>query len=613
MPRRRRKQASPERRRLHPAILPAAAVTLTFIVRLWFILEMRGQPFSAISSQVVDSYYYHQWALDILNNGFWGTDVFFLRPLYPYLLALVYAVFGQGTLAVQLLQALMAAASCLLLYDSTRRMFDRTAGLIAAFGFGLTGILVFYTGALLYVELTILLALLHVWLVLTAGRTWWRWLLAGLAYGLLVICRPELLVLAPFCLVILWRRKTGLRNLALLAVSAAVVIAAVPVRNLAVAGEPVLFTAHSGINFYYANNPEADGTWHPTGELERTSGFSHRRLAEAARSVDGEVLSWSRASNHWLRRGLGFVFGRPGRFLQLVGRKLLLFIASYEVPNNYYPETARPASTALKLAFIPFGLVLALAVAGMVRSWRDRRRCWPAWLLVAGLLFSSLAFYVLSRLRTPVIPFLLMFAGCGLAGVARSVRGRRWPRAGLDAAVVAVVLAASLLVPVDRARYSSQAWTQLGNTELERKHAGAAVEALSRALEYNPANPSTRYSLVSAWAGMGRREEAAAELQRLAAAGQDPANRVLVDLGRARVAIAFRDFPEAVRGYRAVLAADPASIEARYLLGLVYVSMDSLARAEEELGRAVELDPANADAREALGLVRSRLGRTRSP
>ena len=654
------RRAAPGKPRLHPIVLPAAAVGLTFLIRLWFILEMQGHPFSVISPQVVDSYYYHQWALDILHESFWGSDVFFLRPLYPYLLALVYAVFGQKVVVVQLIQALMGAGSCFLLYDSTRRIFDRASGIIAAFGFALSGILVFYTGTLLYVELTVLLGLLFVWLMLGAGRTWWRWLLAGLSYGLLTICRPELLVLAPFCLLILWRRRDAagpgqeprdsspargepdgrpggrppspspspwkgeglkgrgrparLRDIAVMTAAAVLVIATVPVRNLVVSGEPVLFTAHSGINFYYANNPDADGTWHQTGELERSTGFSHRQLERAARTIDGKELSWSRASGHWLREGLGFIFGNPGRFLALLGRKLLLFIADYEVPNNYYPETARAASNALKLAFLPFGLLLALGTAGMLRAWKERRRAWPAYLLTAGFLFSSLVFYVLSRLRAPVIPFLLMFAGFGLTALVRALRQRRWTGAGIDIAVIAAVFIASLAVPIDRAVYSSQAWTQLGNVWLEQKQAGPAIEALRRALERNPANPSTRYSLVIAWAGMGRVAEAESELERLVAAtAGSPRDRGLVDLARARVAIARRDFPEAVRYYREALAREPDNGEARYLLGLVYVSMDRLELARPELARAVELDPANQDARSALERVDSRLGRRPVP
>jgi Tfp pilus assembly protein PilF len=392
--------------------------------------------------------------------------------------------------------------------------------------------------------------------------------------------------------------------------TAVVVIAAVPVRNLAVAGEPVLFTAHSGINFYYANNPEADGTWRPAGELDRGTGFSHRRLKRTARVIDGTRLSWTRSSSHWMREGFAFILGQPGRFAWLVGRKLLLFLGNYEVPNNYYPETAREASTSLRLAFIPFGLVLACAVVGMVRGWRYRRKAWPAYLLVAGFLFSSLAFYVLSRLRAPVIPFLLVFAGFGLSATIAAARHRNWHTTGVNIAIAAAVFTLSLLVPADRATYSSQAWAQLGNAWLERKSIKPAMEALERSLAHNPGNPSARYSLVLALAGMGKKAEAEAEARRLAAsAASDPGSEVLAEMAAARVAIAHRDFAGAARRYRGVLAREPDHAEAHYLLGLVYISTDSIALSRGSLAAAVALDPTNAAAREALAMVEARLAR----
>ena len=280
------------------------ALALTLLIRFWFILGMRGHPFSTIGPQMLDSHYYHRWAIEIISGNFWGSDVFFLRPLYPYLLALVYAVFGQHILAVQLVQTVFATISCFLLYDTTRRIFGKRSATFASFGFALTGILVLYAGALLYVEITVLLNLLFLWLLLVAGRRTWLWILSGVCFGLLVICRPEVLVAAPFLLWWLSRKSVVNRKLYIvrrsslvaLTVVALAVIAIVPIRNYIVARDPVLFTAHSGMNFYYGNNPSADGTWQPTQEFEKGGGFSHERLSEISHTIDGIEVKASQAS-----------------------------------------------------------------------------------------------------------------------------------------------------------------------------------------------------------------------------------------------------------------------------------------------------------------------------
>jgi hypothetical protein len=180
------------------------------------------------------------------------------------------------------------------------------------------------------------------------------------------------------------------------------VIAVVPVRNYIVARDPVLFTAHSGINFYYGNNPSADGTWQPTAELERGPGFSHEQLKRVSRTIDGRQVRWSEASAYWLGKGLRFITTQPLAWLRLLGRKFLLFFSNYEVPNDYYPETAYAVSLPFRLAFINYGLVLALGLLGMVWAWPKRRQALPVYLFIAAYLASALLFYVLSRLRAGV-------------------------------------------------------------------------------------------------------------------------------------------------------------------------------------------------------------------
>ena len=609
MPKKRHSSQATERTGHDSSTWLLVALALTFLIRLWFILGMRGNPFSTVGPQMLDSYYYHRWAIDVISGNFWGSDVFFLRPLYPYLLALVYAVFGRHVLAVQMVQTILATASCLLLYDATRRIFGRRPAVFASFGFALTGILVFYTGTLLYVELTVFLSLLFLWLVLVAAQRIWFWIAAGVCFGLLVICRPEVLPLLPFLLAWLRHRPPVHRyNLAAMTVAALVVVALVPIRNYIVARDPVLFTAHSGINFYYGNNPAADGTWQPTSELERGPGFSHERLKRISRTIDGRQVSWSAASSYWTRRGIGFITHQPGRYVQLLGRKLLLFLSNYEVPNDYYPETARAASLPLRLAFLSFGLVLALALPGMFWAWPRRARALPAYLFVAAYLVSALLFYVLSRLRAPVLPFLLMFAGFGLSEIVGSLRQRRVTHAFAGIAIAAVACAVSVLIPVQRRTYSAQAWTQAGNIWLSERQVGPAIEALNRALAVQPNAYAARYSLVMALAGSGRVEQAEAEFEQLAKSGTSSVEgRALVRLAAARIAIARRDFTQAIALYRQDLAEYPDNAEAHYLLGLVYVSIDSLVQAHEQLTRTLALDPGQDAARDALKAVEARL------
>jgi len=107
---------------------------------------------------------------------------------------------------------------------------------------------------------------------------------------------------------------------------------------------------------------------------------------------------------------------------------------------------------------------------------------------------------------------------------------------------------------------------------------------------------------------MGNTEEAEVQYEQLMkVVGQDPRNRALAETAGGRLAIAHRDFPKAARHYQAAAMLDPLNVENYYLLGLVYISMDSLEQARTVLSRALELSPQHDAARSALDMVESHL------
>ncbi len=588
------------------SLLPLAPVLLTLLIRLLFILEVRHLPYSWVSHFVVDSWAYHRWALEIIGGNFWGSDVFFLRPIYPYLLALLYKVFGQKVIVVQVFQALIATASCFLLYRCAERIFKRFAAFVAGIGFALCGVLTFYTGALLYVEITTFFTLLTLYLLTSnhAPLTTRRLLFAGITFGLLVICRPELLLLAPFLLFYLLRDKIPFKRVALFSLICLLTIAAVPIRNFLIARDMVFFTAHSGINFYYGNNPAADGTWQSPPELSTGLGFSHERLKKVAKTVNGRELTWSQASSYWTKKGINYILTHPWNWLQLLLRKFLLFWSNYEIPNNYYQETVRPFSRVLKVAFINFGAVAALGIIGMFFARRNRRAL-LVYLFILGYLTSSLIFYVLSRLRAPVIPLLLIFAGSAVTEIYQLLRHTPKRKIGVASLVATVLLyLATNLISVNRTIYSAQAWTQLGNIYLERHYATRAIEALNHALQFDSKNGAARYSLVLAYASLRRVPEAERELSALIQNNPDALE--LHHLAAARIAIATRNFNTALENYRAALKLNPQNPETFYLLGMVFISTNQLDSAELYLGQATLLDPSHDAARNALAMVRAK-------
>src|SRR4026207_111775 len=74
---------------------------VALLVRLAHWAAVRGEPFFA--QLAMDSQEYDRWAQAIAGGDWLGSQVFFQAPLYPYLVAAVYAIAGRSLDAIYLL------------------------------------------------------------------------------------------------------------------------------------------------------------------------------------------------------------------------------------------------------------------------------------------------------------------------------------------------------------------------------------------------------------------------------------------------------------------------------------------------------------------------------
>lgn len=139
---------------------------------------------------------------------------------------------------------------------------------------------------------------------------------------------------------------------------------------------------------------------------------------------------------------------RP-RFLWLLGMKLLRFLGSYEHSPEYNLYVEREDVPILSLPFVPFALLVALAIPALTRGLRGAARAGgsaplnaAAWLLLLALfvsLLTVLVFFVSSRYRLPSVPTLAAFAGSTLVEFAGAIRARRLPQVYRNLAVIGLV------------------------------------------------------------------------------------------------------------------------------------------------------------------------------
>ena len=427
-----------------------------------------------------------------------------------------------------------------------------------------------------------------------------------------------------------------------LLVGLAAVLLPVVARNYAVTGGVYLTTSQFGPNFFIGNNPGADGTYMALRPGRGAPEYERQDATELAEHAMGRALTPAEVSSYWTDRALTFITGDPARWLRLMGRKVALLWNRSEMLDTESQETYEEESPVLAvLASVGhFGVVVPLALLGLLAAWPERRRLWPLLALLAAYAASVVVFYVFARYRFPMVPFLLLLAGLGAASATRlfaaATPSRRMAVAALlGLATVAVnwpLLSATRMRAItetnlgtalheagrlDEAvvRYEkavalqpdyAPAYNNLGVTLRAQGKVDAAIAAYERGLERDSAYSDLHYNLANALLAQNRADEAAAHLK-TSLAGQPDSAATHNNLG---TALAVKgQYEQAVAEFRAAIGMEPTSVLAHRNLGNALASMGRGAEARTALERAVALGPSDADANYDLGSLLLEEGR----
>lgn len=561
---------SSPRRPGRPLLL--AILALALALRLAHLWAVRGQPFFA--SLVMDSQEYDRWAQGIAAGDWLGSGVFFQAPLYPYLLAAVYALLGHRLALVYLLQIALAVAGCWALYRAGREMGGEGTGLGAALLAAVYGPFLFYDVQLLKESLAVTVTAFFLWALAAArNRPGLKvWLGAGLLLGVLALLRENALLILPFLLPIAWHREDRWTGLARRggAMVAGLVLALLPVavRNGLIGGDFLPTTSQGGVNFYIGNHAGADGTYQPIVPGKQVPELERKEPARVAEQALGRPLSAGEVSHYWLGQGLAWARSHPGDFLRLQVHKLRLFWSWYELPDAvdyYYAKTLSPP---LRLPLLEFGGAVILALAGLLLARQRLGDFAPTLLFALGWMASTVIFFLFSRYRLPAVPALLAVGGVTLAEIPAAWRRR--PREAMG--LVAICLAAFLL---------------------------------PRLIGFEPRMDLVHYNLGRLYEEQGHLEEAQGEYQ--VAFTLNPKD-FLACLNLGNLAARRRDWPTALRFYERAEALEPRSDDVQSNLGGAWLAAGDPARAEQHLDRALALNPRNLPALQNKTLLLARRG-----
>ncbi len=445
------------------ALVIAAAV----VIRLATLVLFRQHfAYSEPGGLIHGSVAYDEYALNLLESGVYGRvsgqpDAG-LPPLYSYVVALLYGIFGRHYLAVAALHIVFDALSIALLYDCCRRLFPRRApagdfvGALAGLLFALYPYLIFQNLTLNDTALWILLLHLFLWLLIQLRErlrldrgTLALSVAAGLTLGISVLARallPPLAILAALWFLLkLSRRQTLLRLLPVAIVS---LLLPLPwlLRSYQIYEGFVPVALNSGENIYQGNNPYAaavfragyDVQWlkppldaPPKAEALRRNAF----LAEAGLTylrenpADALDLMLVKLFVYWnpqvtprrnLRLGEKLSVDETGAVVIITGEGSHIGVTA---ANAAYQDDSLFNVSGRNLHIVYFGGAWLLAIVG---SWLCRRE----WRMLSLLVFAQISqtlvyllFHPSTRYRSPTDPLLFVFSAVALAWAAERWRG----------------------------------------------------------------------------------------------------------------------------------------------------------------------------------------------
>jgi tetratricopeptide (TPR) repeat protein len=448
----------------------------------------------------------------------------------------------------------------------------------------------------------------------------------------------------------------------------AVVLAPVAIRNAYVGGGFYVTTSQAGPNFYIGNNPKADGTYQSLRFGRGAPEYERQDATELAERALGRSLTPGEVSSYWTDKALDFVTSQPWAWVKLMARKVALLGNATEALDTESQEAHAEYSLPLRVLGVAghFGVLVPLAVVGLVVTWPMRGRLWVLYALTGAYAASVVLFYVFARYRHPLVPMLILFAAAGTTAIttvvtewiaihrvhgenenkpvhtvdhllAPGLAGNAWLVASAVAvtaifcnwpmlsttlmrAVTAMNLGVALqadgrlpdaIASYDRAIALqpdyAPAYNNLGTALRASGRLTDAAAAYQHALSLREDYPEAHYNLANVLTDQGKAAEAADHF-RVALQAIPGSADVHNNLGIALMAEGRRD--EAIAEFRAATAADPDAAKAHRNLADALASAHRNDEAIAEFRAAAKLAPADGAIRYDLGSLLLELDRT---
>jgi 4-amino-4-deoxy-L-arabinose transferase-like glycosyltransferase len=341
-----------------------------------------------------------------------------MPPIYPYLIAVVFKLFGTYTkssaLAMLSLDSLFSALTCLPIFFIARKCFGDRTGVVAAWTWAFFPYAIYFSADFIWptVLTTLLLSLLFLMvlhLAISSRRS--LWLGFGLLSGLAILTEPIVLSVLPLlggwaCYRLYRKNQRWFPSAAVAALALAAFVSPWFIRNYHTFHKPILFRDNFGLELYVGNNGVS---WHWASPGIHPSASE----TEWQEFVSLGELGYMARKQH---QAAEFINSHRVWFIGMSLRRAVYFWTNFwSLDRRYLAEEP----------FDPFNIFFStaltvLAFAGLWRAYRRRLTVAVPYAIV--LFFFPVTYYITHMqdyYRRPIDPFFVILAVYGLTGRGR--------------------------------------------------------------------------------------------------------------------------------------------------------------------------------------------------
>lgn len=451
-----------------------------------------------------------------IAEGTLPAEAFHRAPLYPYLLSLFLEAglpFEVLHLAARALNGLALAFTASALTITAYRLWQKpAAGWLAGLLIGLNPVLLYFAGDAFDITLgttafTLALLQLHTW---TKHPSCKRTLLIGLTLAIGSAIRPHLLPLAllwPIAAAMICQRQR-LQHFVCAGAFVILNFIGLGLANQHIAGEFRAMPWQGAYNLWSGNGPNAKGRiyaqtfevdfkgrYENPARLESILAYEHDTQLEEPHSID-------EMNAHWKTKTIDYISENPGTWTYLMLRKAYYFLNSYEQYDNRTYGFHKQQHLPLKLNPIHWGLLLTLAVAGVLTGLQRKTNTTFITLLICGFAIYAggmILFYTTNRFRLPMVPLLTLLAtGALLLPATWSQTNKQWKAVFVACILLTLGITYSNLWGARETDTWAEDYALMANASLLATRDSEAIRWAKKALEARPGRNDMQGIIVQA-------------------------------------------------------------------------------------------------------------------